>query len=106
MTNEEREALVDRGIGLEEYASARFDPHRELEARDNKQLLTRALQALPIKLREAVILRDLHGLSYHEIVGRLGLPEGTVKSRISRGRSELGRILVTLSEEANPERPN
>lgn len=102
----EREALVDREICLEEYASVRFDPHRELEARDNKQLLTRALQALPVKLREAVILRDLHGLSYHEIVGRLGLPEGTVKSRISRGRLELGRILVTMSDEVVSERPN
>ena len=102
----EREALVDREIRLEEYASARFDPHRELEARDNKQLLTRALQALPIKLREAVILRDLHGLSYHEIVDRLGLPEGTVKSRISRGRLELGRVLVAMSDQAATERPN
>lgn len=102
----EREALVDREIRLEEYASARFDPHRELEARDNKQMLTRALRALPVKLREAVVLRDLHGLTYHEIVGRLGLPEGTVKSRISRGRLELGRILVALLDVTDPERSN
>ncbi len=102
----EREALVDREICLEEFASARFDPHRELEARDNKQLLARALQVLPIKLREAVMLRDIHGLTYQEIVSQLGLPEGTVKSRINRGRLELGRVLVAMSDAVNPEQPH
>jgi RNA polymerase sigma-70 factor (ECF subfamily) len=82
---------------LEDFASARFDPHRLLEARDNRQLLSRALQTLPIKLREAVVLRDIHGLTYQEIVYRLELPEGTVKSRINRGRLELGRALVALT---------
>lgn len=90
----EREAVVDRGIALEEFASGRFDPHRSLEARDNRQMLMGALEGLPPKLREAVLLRDIHGLSYVEIVERLRLPEGTVKSRINRGRLELGRILL------------
>ncbi len=105
----EREALVDREVSLENYASPRFDPHRLLEARDNRQLLSRALQTLPIKLREAVVLRDIHGLTYQEIVYRLGLPEGTVKSRINRGRLELGRALVAItskdsSREQHPDR--
>ena len=105
----EREALVDREVSLENYASPRFDPHRLLEARDNRQLLSRALQTLPIKLREAVVLRDIHGLTYQEIVHRLGLPEGTVKSRINRGRLELGRALVAItskdsSREQHPDR--
>lgn len=95
----EREALVDREIALEEFSSPRFDPHRLLEARDNKQLLSRALRTLPHKLREAVVLRDIHGLTYQEIVFRLGLPEGTVKSRINRGRLELGRALVALASD-------
>lgn len=98
----EREALVDRDISLEEVSSPRFDPHRELEARDNKLLLSRALQQLPVKLREAVVLRDIHGLSYQEIVSRLDLPEGTVKSRINRGRLELGRVLIAMSSEETP----
>ena len=42
----------------------------------------------------AVILRDLHQLSYQEIAERLTLPEGTVKSRINRGREELSRLLL------------
>ena len=97
----EREALIDREVDLEETASGRFDPHRSLEQRDYKRLLSRALQELPSKLREVVVLRDIHGLAYQEIVDRLGLPEGTVKSRISRGRLELGRVLLAIRDEAS-----
>jgi len=46
--------------------------------------------------REAVTLRDIHELSYEEIALRLRLPEGTVKSRINRGRRELARHLQVL----------
>jgi RNA polymerase sigma-70 factor (ECF subfamily) len=95
----EREALVDRELSFEDLASIRFDPHRELEIRDNKKMLSRALQCLPVKLREAVVLRDIHGFTYQEIVCRLGLPEGTVKSRINRGRLELGRVLVAMTSD-------
>jgi len=44
-------------------------------------------------LREAVILRDLEEMEYKEIAQVLDVPEGTVKSRLNRGRAELGRIL-------------
>ncbi|MFQ5789292.1 MAG: RNA polymerase sigma factor [Acidobacteriota bacterium] len=100
----EREALVEQAIPLEEFASGRFDPHRSLEASDNRQILYRALEMLPSKLREAVMLRDIHGLTYQEIVGRLGLPEGTVKSRINRGRLELGRAVVEVAGDRFAER--
>jgi RNA polymerase sigma-70 factor, ECF subfamily len=47
-------------------------------------------------LREAVILRDLQQLEYIEIQRVLSVPEGTVKSRINRGRIELARILQQM----------
>ena len=55
-----------------------------------------ALQKLSPELREAVILRDLQGLDYAEIQQVLSVPEGTVKSRINRGRIELARLLEQL----------
>ena len=56
----------------------------------------RALQKLSPELREAVILRDLQGLDYAEIQQVLSVPEGTVKSRINRGRIELARLLEQI----------
>jgi RNA polymerase sigma-70 factor (ECF subfamily) len=47
-------------------------------------------------LREAVILRDLEDMDYKEIAEILQVPQGTVKSRISRGRSELARLLKRI----------
>jgi len=60
--------------------------------------LKQALEALPETLRTAVVLRDLQELSYQEIADRLALPEGTVKSRINRGRLELARQLKRLQD--------
>ena len=71
-------------------------PYGELEHTDLRQLIRRALAELPATLREAVVLRDLQEFSYQEIADRLALPEGTVKSRINRGRLELARQLVRL----------
>jgi RNA polymerase sigma-70 factor, ECF subfamily len=59
-------------------------------------VLKRALAELPETLRSAVVMRDLQELSYHEIAAQLGLPEGTVKSRINRGRTELARQFKRL----------
>ena len=61
-------------------------------------MLRQALQTLPETLRTAVVLRDLQELSYQEIADRLQLPEGTVKSRINRGRLELARQLKRLQD--------
>lgn len=95
----ERELLIKHEFALEEVSSGRFDPHRAVEARDKRELLSRALHHLPEKLRQAVVLRDIQGLTYQEIVERLDLPEGTVKSRINRGRIELGRVLLVVQDE-------
>ncbi|BDC52894.1 hypothetical protein F183_A52090 [Bryobacterales bacterium F-183] len=64
-----------------------------LAGREASELLQHALQKLSPELRETVILRDLEELEYKEIADILGVPEGTVKSRLNRGRAELGRLL-------------
>jgi RNA polymerase sigma-70 factor (ECF subfamily) len=56
-------------------------------------LLQQGLQKLSPELRETVILRDLEELDYKEIAQVLNVPEGTVKSRLNRGRAELARVL-------------
>jgi RNA polymerase sigma-70 factor, ECF subfamily len=64
-----------------------------LAGREASELLQAALQKLSPDLRETVILRDIEELEYKEIAEVLGVPEGTVKSRLNRGRAELARIL-------------
>jgi len=71
-------------------------PHSQLEQTDLKNLVRLALAELPPALRQAVVLRDLQEFSYQEIADQLGLPEGTAKSRINRGRLELARQLRRL----------
>lgn len=74
-------------------------PDGQLEQRDVRELVRAALAALPPTLREAVVLRDLQEFSYLEIATRLNIPEGTVKSRINRGRLELARQVRRLQRE-------
>jgi len=64
-----------------------------VEAREAREKVHLALQKLSPDLREAVILRDLEDMDYREIARVLKVPEGTVKSRINRGRTELARAL-------------
>jgi RNA polymerase sigma-70 factor (ECF subfamily) len=95
----EKEVLVEDLVAFDlAPASAGSSPHRVLEDRDRRSFLRRGLEALPDKLREAVVLRDLQGLTYQEMADRLGLPEGTVKSRINRGREELSRLLLRAQQ--------
>jgi RNA polymerase sigma-70 factor (ECF subfamily) len=68
-------------------------PDSGVQSRETREAVHRALQKLSPELREAVILRDLQDMDYREIAGALRVPEGTVKSRINRGRAELARLL-------------
>jgi RNA polymerase sigma-70 factor (ECF subfamily) len=74
-------------------------PYASLEQRDRVELLRAALDKLAPTLRTAVMLRDIQELSYQEIADQLRLPEGTVKSRINRGRTELARQIQKLREQ-------
>ena len=73
--------------------AAAVRPDQALAGREAAAILQATLQKLSPDLREAVILRDLQEMEYREIAGVLDIPEGTVKSRINRGRAELGRLL-------------
>ena len=88
----ERET-IDRGVDANELtpASSEPGPMAALEQRDRVVVLRHALAQLPDTLRTAVLMRDIQEMSYQEIADKLGLPEGTVKSRINRGRTELAR---------------
>jgi len=82
-TDRGRSALTDPGRGPEELAVAADEGRR----------VTAGLAALPASFREAVVLRDIEGLSYEEIADVLGIRIGTVRSRIARGREQLRTFL-------------
>ncbi len=77
----------------ERLQDARRSPHDHTVARELEGMVQAALAKVSPELREAVILRDLEDMDYKEIAIVLRVPEGTVKSRISRGRAELARLL-------------
>ncbi len=68
-------------------------PEARVRSQETQKLVHEALKRLSPELREAVILRDLQDLDYKDIAKVLNVPEGTVKSRINRGRTELARLL-------------
>jgi RNA polymerase sigma-70 factor, ECF subfamily len=102
----ERETMA-RDVDASELSpvSRERGPEGQLEQVKLKQQIQAALGELPAALRQAVQLRDLQELSYQEIADQLGLPEGTVKSRINRGRIELARQLRHLQQHRAPDVP-
>ena len=71
--------VVESGASVEELLLQSVD----------RQLLHRALDELPVEFREVIVLRELEGLSYKEIAGIVGVPLGTVMSRLARARCRL-----------------
>jgi len=86
-----------RGQLADPEAPAAVDPHDGFAASELAGELQRALAALDEQFREAVVLYDLLGCSYAEIAELIGVAEGTVKSRIYRGRAELAQLLSGTS---------
>jgi|GraSoiStandDraft_50_1057286.scaffolds.fasta_scaffold138185_3 RNA polymerase sigma-70 factor, ECF subfamily len=87
------DAIEDKLPVLEEKTAQHSRADGLLAAREAGEVLQAALQKLSPELREAVILRDLQELEYRDIADVLDVPEGTVKSRLNRGRAELARVL-------------
>lgn len=87
------DAIDDKLAVLEEKTAVGSRTEGLLAGREAGELLQAALQKLSPELRETVILRDLQEMEYREIARVLNVPEGTVKSRLNRGRAELARVL-------------
>ena len=95
-------SLEDELRTVEERPSPHMEPMRQVESRERREGLQLAFDKLSPDLREAVILRDLHDLDYEEIAQVLRVPQGTVKSRINRGRLELARVLKRMEGMRGP----
>jgi RNA polymerase sigma-70 factor (ECF subfamily) len=87
------EAADDLEVHQYHLRAAGSSAQREIERRELGAQVQAGIDKLSPDLRTCVILRDIEELSYQEIVDLLKIPEGTVKSRINRGRIELAKIL-------------
>ncbi len=87
------DSIDDSAMVLESRSAVDSRTDSRVVGREASELLQGALQKLSPELRETVILRDLEDLEYREIALALKVPEGTVKSRLNRGRAELARLL-------------
>lgn len=87
------DSIEDQLTVLEERTAIEGRTDARVVGREATELLNHALAKLSPELRETVILRDLEEMEYKEIAQALNVPEGTVKSRLNRGRAELARLL-------------
>jgi RNA polymerase sigma-70 factor (ECF subfamily) len=100
---------IDAGLTQEDDSVSLSDrlpgrgpsPADRLASQETQKMVREALGRLSPDLREAVILRDLQDMDYKEISQVLRVPEGTVKSRINRGRTELARLLSRNKRQAS-----
>ena len=92
------EELVAQSSGTGAFES---DPERIMCARSVGGAIGAALETLPQDFRTALIAIDVHGLNYAEAVAVLGLPIGTIKSRVSRGRAMMRHALGRFARSQN-----
>jgi RNA polymerase sigma-70 factor, ECF subfamily len=96
---QERLRKADDPAVIERMDSGEEGPLLSLERQERVRLVHRGLKALPLELREPLVLCDLQGLAYEEVAEALAIPLGTVKSRINRGRLELAKRLRSRHRE-------
>jgi RNA polymerase sigma-70 factor (ECF subfamily) len=94
----------------DEESSVRIDiedesarPDRDVEQNELGRLIVKAIDTLPEKFKQPIVLRDIEGLSYEETGRILNLPEGTVKSRINRARQRVKELLRPFIDETSIE---
>ena len=86
-------ADLDPTFGLEDP----LHPERVAQRAEERELIDRALQALPVDQRTVLVLREIDGMSYAEISSVLRVREGTVTSRLVRARRRMRRLLAKLA---------
>ena len=88
------------GAHLEDAADTNeHDPEAQLIQKDNWRELQQALETLSVEFREVIVMRELEDLSYKQIAGIVGIPIGTVMSRLGRGRKQLAGILAAANRD-------
>jgi len=95
----EKNRSVDLSTEFDEelHPQASVSPEALAIAGDNRERLTRALEELPARFREVLVLRELEGCSYKEIAAITSCPIGTVMSALARARQRLQRVLLQSS---------
>ena len=94
----DKEFETESGSYSMEVADNKYLPDKLYEVKEKQELVQAALKKVPEKYRTVLVLRDIQGFTYDEIVEITNNPLGTVKSRISRGRLLLKEILIKESE--------
>jgi len=87
------------GDGEMRFAADDLAPDAQVESQERSELVRRALAELPGQYREVVVLRHYEGLKFREIGEVLGIPEGTVKSRMAEALGQLNRLLKHVNED-------
>jgi RNA polymerase sigma-70 factor (ECF subfamily) len=85
-----------------EQRDGALDPEERLLQQHAVVRVRAALEQLPVDFREVIVLREIEGLSYKEIAGAVGVPIGTVMSRLARARERLLTVLRAAPREALP----
>jgi len=83
--------------GQDQWPDNALDPEERLLQQDTVTVVRAALEQLPVDFREVIVLREIEGLSYKEIAAVVGVPIGTVMSRLARARDRLQTILKLAS---------
>jgi len=90
-------------IKSDNYATAQSadnNPESLLIQKDSQRQMQHALESLSVEFREVMVMREVEYLSYKQIAGIIGIPIGTVMSRLGRGRKQLAEILSSTNRDA------